>query len=371
VHHIATEGLGTLYGETDAGPVTFGPVMAYVWAVLAAIQPAFATVTDASDPAIRALMKTPATLADFGIAVLIVYALRDRSGWAAIACAAVLLHPVIFDVSAWWGQYESIFVLSGLGATIAAANGRNGLAASLVAVSLMTKPQAIPFVIPFAAWFYATGGFRELVRTAAIGLGVIVVLWLPFIPNGGPAGYLENVRGYSTGVFAILSLNAWNPWWIVQEIAAGGLFVRDDIAVVGPITFRHIGYAVTFLLSAVIGIAIIRDPRPERLVVGLAASVMTFFTFMTQMHERYSYAAVVMILLLFYERRIRGAWEVLGFLVMLNLFAAVPAGPEMQLAFPGHGPLTILGSIVLTGCTVYLVWLAARPSPNAAVADLP
>jgi hypothetical protein len=229
----------------------------------------------------------------------------------------------------------------------------------------MTKPQAIPFVIPFAAWFYATGGIRELGRTAAIGLAVIVVLWLPFIPYGGPADYLQSIRDYSSGVFAILSLNAWNPWWIVQEVAAGGLFVRDDIAVIGPITFRHIGYAVTALLSVAIGLAIIRDPRPERLIVGLAASVMTFFTFMTQMHERYSYAAVVLVLLLFYERRIRGVWEVLGFFVMLNLFAAVPAGREMQLAFPGHGPLTVLGSLVLTACSVYLVWLATGPSPRS------
>ena len=69
-----------------------------------------------------------------------------------------MLHPVVFYVSAWWGQYDSIFVLSGLGALVAALNGRNGLAAALLAVSLMTKPQAIPFLVPFAAWFWATGG---------------------------------------------------------------------------------------------------------------------------------------------------------------------------------------------------------------------
>jgi hypothetical protein len=34
--------------------------MAYIWATLAAVQPAFRTVTDASDPAISALMKLPA-----------------------------------------------------------------------------------------------------------------------------------------------------------------------------------------------------------------------------------------------------------------------------------------------------------------------
>ena len=91
VHHIATEGLSTLYEGTDAGPVTFGPVMAYIWALLATIQPAFATVTDASDPAIRALMKLPASLADIGLAALVAYALRDRPRWAAVGAAVVLL----------------------------------------------------------------------------------------------------------------------------------------------------------------------------------------------------------------------------------------------------------------------------------------
>ena len=42
--------------------------MAYVWGVLAAIEPAFRTVTDSADPWIRSLMKIPASLADLGIA---------------------------------------------------------------------------------------------------------------------------------------------------------------------------------------------------------------------------------------------------------------------------------------------------------------
>ncbi|MBA2757120.1 MAG: hypothetical protein H0U37_06725 [Chloroflexi bacterium] len=78
VHHIATSGLGKLYDGTEAGPVTFGPVMAYVLSLLSSVQPAFANVTDAGDPAIRALMKVPASLADLGLAALVAFALRDR-----------------------------------------------------------------------------------------------------------------------------------------------------------------------------------------------------------------------------------------------------------------------------------------------------
>jgi hypothetical protein len=132
------------------------------------------------------------------------------------------------------------------------------------------------------------------------------------------------------------------------------------------VSFRQVGLVVTVVLWVIIGLGLLRDPRPERLILALAASVMTYFTFMTQMVQWYSYAAVVIVLLLFYERRIRLAWEVLGFVVMLNLFAAVPVTPELTPVLPAHGPLTILGAIVMTGCTVYLLWLATTDSMLAA-----
>jgi Gpi18-like mannosyltransferase len=360
VHHIATRGFGTLYGETAAGPVTFGPVMGYVWALLAAVQPAFGSVTDAGDPAIRVLMKLPATIADFGIAAVLWFAWQSRPRWAAIAVAVIMLHPVVFYVSAWWGQYESIYVLTGLAAVAAAGKGRNGLAAALIAVSVMTKPQAIPFLLPFAAWFWATGGPREVARAMVIGAAVIAVLWLPFIPAGGPLGYIDNVREYSSGVFGILSLRAWNPWWIVQEVAAGGEFIRDDIPVLGPLTLRHVGYAITGVLSLIIAAAILRDPTPRRLVLGLAASVLVFFTFMTQMHERYAYAAFVLLLLALDDRWIRWIWAAFGTLLMLDLFSAAPATAALQQALLRVPWLALVGSVAMTAVTIATLLLAVR-----------
>ena len=113
--------------------------MAYIWGVLAAIEPAFRTITDSSDPGIRVLMKVPASLADLGLAVLMVYAFRARPMWAVIAAAIVLLHPAVIDVSAWWGQYESIYLLTALAALVFALNGRNGLAAVALALCVMTQ----------------------------------------------------------------------------------------------------------------------------------------------------------------------------------------------------------------------------------------
>ncbi len=345
--------------------------MAYVWGLLAAVQPAFQTVTDASDPAIRALMKTPASVADIGLALLVAFALRDRPHWAVIGAAAIALHPAVIDISAWWGQYESIYMLSALAAVICAVHGRNGLAAALLAVALMTKPQVIPFLAPFAAWFWATGGWRGLLRAAAIGLAVIVVLWLPFLAAGGPANYLQNLAEYQGEIFNILSLRAWNLWWLVQSLFAGGGFVADDVAFLGPLTLRHVGYVLTGLLSLLVAVAILRDPRPRTLILGLAAATLVAFCFLTSMHERYAYGALVFLMLLIPEARVRWLGIAFGVVFTLNLLAAVPPTPQIAAWLPVDGWLGIVGSVAMLAITAACVVLVRGLSRDGLELGLP
>src|SRR5215207_6786255 len=107
VHGIAVGGWQNAYDQN----LSFLPVMAWIWGILAAIEPAFRTVVDSSDPQIRSLMKVPATLADLGLAATVAWWFRDRLAVAIAAAAAILLWPATWYVSAWWGQYESIYVL--------------------------------------------------------------------------------------------------------------------------------------------------------------------------------------------------------------------------------------------------------------------
>ena len=125
----------------------------------------------------------------------------------------------------------------------------------------MTKPQALPFLIPFAAWFLARGGVAGLARASAIGVAVIAILWLPFAVEAGPLNYLRNIAAYQDDVFSVLSARAWNVWWLLQEIGAGGQMASDRGAVLGPITFRHIGYLLAGLVSLYVGVKVYRDPQ--------------------------------------------------------------------------------------------------------------
>jgi Gpi18-like mannosyltransferase len=347
VRGIAQGGLAHAYDQH----LSFPPVMAYIWGLLAAVEPGFRTAADSADLTIRVLMKLPPTLADFGLAVLVGYALRDRPRWAVTGSVACLLHPAVFYVSAWWGQYESIYVVFALGATVVAINGRNGWAAALIALSLMTKPQALPMVVPFAAWFWATGGWRGLVRTGAIGAAVIVVLWLPFLAADGPSNYLRGVAEYQNEKYAALSIWGWNVWWLVQEAAAPGKFVSDSVTIIGPVTLRHLGLAVTALLELVVALAVIRDPRPKTLIVALAASVLVAFSFLTTMHERYSYAALVFLLLLIPDPRWRWLSLAFGIVLTVNLLTAAPATPEIHSLVRATDLPGIVGSIAMLAVT--------------------
>ena len=84
---------------------------------------------------------------------------------ALASMAAVLLWPVTWYVSAWWGQYESRS--PAVLAVLAARADRPGLVAVLVTVSLMTKPQAVPFLVPFGAWAWRPRGCSGRANTSS------------------------------------------------------------------------------------------------------------------------------------------------------------------------------------------------------------
>jgi hypothetical protein len=353
VHGIAVDGWGNAYNQN----LSFPAVMAWVWGTLAAIEPAFRTVTDSSDPAIRALMKVPASLADLGIAAAVGWWFRDRP-WAALAAvAAILLWPVTWYVSAWWGQYESIYVLPAVLAVLAARARLPALVAVLVAISLMTKPQALPFAVPFAAWFLATEGIRGTIKASVIGLVTALILWLPFLAANGPVNYLGNLGEYQNGIFQFLSIRAWNPWWAIQVLGAGGDFVVDSTPVLGPLTFRQIGFGLAAVFSLFVFIGVYRRPSARTLALGLAASSLVAFVCLTQMHERYAYPAFVFLLMAVNSRFLLAVWGVFSVALLANLVVAIPP-PELTL--PDTTPASLLGAAVITLVAVIAVLLTGR-----------
>jgi hypothetical protein len=362
VHGIATRPFGHAYDQD----LSFLPVMVYVWGLLAAVEPAFRTATTAADEAIRVIMKSPAVIADVGLGALVAFHLRATPRWALLGAALVLFHPAVIDVSAWWGQYESVYVVFGVAAFVLAVRGHSLWAAAVLALALMTKPQALPFAVPFAAWFLARDGWAGALRAAAVGAVLIVLLWLPFLADGGVQGYARNLATYQGDIFAFLSLRAWNLWWLVQGMLGGGSFVGDQAAILGPITFRHVGYAMALIGELTVFALAYRARTPRALALGLAAGVLVAFCLLTTMHERYAYGALVFLPLAFPDRRVLALTVAFGIAFTLNVLAAIPPTPTIGATVPIGGPMGEIGSLAMLailGATFELLRREAAPVP--------
>jgi Gpi18-like mannosyltransferase len=213
VHQLAT---GLPLGEAYRLDLSFPPVMVYVVWALAHVVPAFGTAVDTGDLTARIAIKLPAAAADIGLALGVAYLLRARPRWAIGAALAVAFIPLTWYVSAWWGQFESIYVLLGLVAAILVLADHPILAAAALGLAVMTKPQALPFLVPFVAYALGSYGWRRAVVLGLVTGAVAAATWLPFLADGGPERYLGNLGQYQDGPFAVLSLRAWNAWWLIQ-----------------------------------------------------------------------------------------------------------------------------------------------------------
>jgi Gpi18-like mannosyltransferase len=323
--------------------------------LIAAIDPMFKTMSNAGDPLAIVLLKAPGVLADLALAAGVLYALREKPGWAVTAATFVLIHPAFWYVSTVWGQSESVYVLAALVAFLLVLADRDSLAGAALAVAILTKPQAAALLIPFAAWFLATRGPMGLAKSALVGIVTGVLIWLPFLAAGGPANYVTILVHYQTAQFSVLSYGAWNMWWPVQSLGSGGGAASDLQAIWGPITFRFVGLALAAFLGSVVGFRVWRDRQPRTLALGLGAASLVAFTFLTTMHERYSFGALIFLVLLIAESRIRLLLAVFSVVFTLNVIAAVPASPELRSLVPLTGGIGIAGSIAMVVITLAVI----------------
>jgi dolichyl-phosphate-mannose-protein mannosyltransferase len=338
---IGAHGLGRAYDQ----PISFPPVMPWIWWLLGIVAPGLLSPAP-GDPAAVALLKLPATIADFGIAAIVGWNLRARPGWAVAAALAVLLVPVTWYISAWWGQFESLYVLPMLTAWALLGRGHRGWAAVAIGIGLMTKPQALPLAVPFAAYYLREAGLRGSLRAALIAAASALVLWLPFIGAGGPGNYLRALADY-TSQFSVLSLRAWNPWWMLQELGGGGQLVADNVPIVGPVTLRWLGIAIFGVLASVTFLWVWRSAGPQALALGLAATSLAAFIGLTTMHERYAYPAIVFLVLAWPSRIAVVGWAILAIALSLNLVAAVPPSGGPGAWIPVGGAVGIAGSLAI------------------------
>ena len=330
-HAASTRGVAQMYGVGGTPPerrlhdwggwqatVNYPPVALYELAVVGWVYgTAFPGFPDSA--LLTAAVKSLPLLAEGAIAWLLFLTLRrilpDRPAAARYAALAFWLNPATVMATPVLGYVDALFALPALGALVAAAAGSAGLAGSLLALAVLTKPQAV-FIAPVVGLALlgraASRPPGSVLKAAGIaagcGLAMSAVVLAPILAAGAWPNFVQAMRSFER--HDMLSGQAANLWWIVTyvmraiyavtEMGPAGAFlspVRRPLAIT---TIVQLGYpnprvAATLLTLAAMawGLWVGRRVRDLPRLALLGAWVgYAYFMLSVQVHENHFYLVV-------------------------------------------------------------------------------
>lgn len=331
------------------------------------------------------LVKLPAIVGDGLLIVGAVRLSRDlgASARAQVVLAALLaIAPMTWLDSAVWGQVDSVGTAVMLFAVSSLVRGSTARGAALAALAAVIKPQ-FGILIPVVALLAIVRARREgdpwAVAVAALaGAATIALAALPF--GLTIVDVLFKVFD-AAGGYAYLSVNAWNPWALIEvggrSIVSGTGWASDldPLPLVGA---PGVALGTAALLGALgAGLARLRRDRAATTVAVLAFFAIAFFVLPTRVHERYLYPAIPLTLVLaaaFPRWRpiaaivslhfLANGWGVLTFDYLKN-----PGLPDLgPLEAALHTPSAVVAGAVASALALFLA-LSATFGRDAADTD--
>ncbi len=291
---LAHGGPHALYTDTSGRNfpvVDYPPGYLYVlWAIGVGLRNA-CDCTPAHDLVLKAAIKAPAILADFGVAAL-AYAIAARAydrRRAFFVAASLLLLPPLWLVSAYWGQVDSVATLF-LVATLALwTAGGSTLAWIVLAATVLIKPQSIAIApVLFAATLRRTRSLPGLAAGAIAGVALAYLSALAFTTSHEFTSVMRwlLVR-YVNGVdkYPNNSSGAFNIYTIM------GRFFQSDASRFLGLPLRTWGTALLSLVLIAIACKtwtlVRRGPAQRHVLAAAFIALVALFMLMTRMHERY------------------------------------------------------------------------------------
>ena len=344
---------------------------------------------DPAGPLWMILLKLPAILADCGIGWLIGRLARWRGNplWPV---AGIAFNPALIYLSAWWGQFESVYMLAVLAALTNALDGHNWRAGLWLGAGLMIKLQAA-VVVP--AILLALFAKREsLARLPLSAARFVAGVALPSIAGLAPYALTGQIELVLLRLIALVSgpgwltVNALNFWYLVT-LGAGNWGFNQPLTWpdTAPIFLHVSAHSVGWILLAVWSVAVIIPATLHRRENGAGCGIILhtvallylgIFLWPTQAHERYAFGAVVM--LAASAAAVPSCWRsiVLYLLATLahgyNLVWSAPFSAVIQDGFAYRRGTGVVGAVAILGIAVWGFWLLVKagrePPPSRAAA---
>jgi len=227
-------------------------------------------------------------------------------GW--LSTAVILLNPAFIYDGAVWGQVDSIFSTLLVGAIVTLAHNSWRYAGLLCSLAVLTKPQAlvlVPYVLISAALL---GGRRAVWKGVLAASATLLSILSPFLITGRIHGVFNSYLNH-IGAYPELTINAYNGWWFICELAAEtcktaipGSIILNAASIFSVIIFILLYIILLIIINyklkyaSTLSLASLRlKARLEILLVGSAIIYSSLFTVSVQMHERYLYPAIALL----------------------------------------------------------------------------
>jgi hypothetical protein len=336
--------------------INYGPVTVFELAAVGHLYKAWKP-RFANTKVFTAAVKTPMLLADLGLTLLCVWAVRRRypaltrrACWAGLA---YWLNPGVLMIGAVLGYIDPLFAFPSVAAVVAAAAGHPAIGAGLLMLGVLSKPQALLVapVLVVAAWRvgqrvqagHRGSGLRAvdwgwaLAQAGRLALGAAattLVVFSPYLAAGSVRNMLLPFQFF--GHQPMLSAYAANFWWLVTYVMRAayevhgmgfvGAFLPPVKRILDVPTLIWLGYpnprpwaTLTVLAITLWAMWRARKASDLFLLAGLGAFIVhAYFMFAIAVHENHLYLAIPLLAL-----ASAGRPRYMGMLIAVSLIQAI------------------------------------------------
>ena len=288
------------------------------------------------------IMKLWPMLGDVICALALFYVFKKQSPKTGLVASALwMFNPSVIFNCAFWGQTDSIMCLLLLVSFIALEREKPILASILFALAGMTKYQCLFFTPLFLTELFVRYRISKMLKGIGAAAITVAAVFLPFmIGSKNPFLFLD-VYLKGQGTYPYCTLNAYNVYGIF------GLNWKEDS--IGTPSLYALSFVLVAVLIAFMIYCYVRAKRNSVWVMGFFF-MNTLFMFMTRMHERYQFVALIFILMAAIVHKNRGFFYCFaGISVITFLNQAIPMFSwRTEDSFFDHyyGTLMIIFSVV-------------------------
>ncbi|MEY8349107.1 hypothetical protein AALF16_12520 [Bacillus cereus] len=252
----------------------------------------------------------------------------------AILVTFLAFNPAVIVDGTIWGQVDMLHSILMVSAILLLISNPvwSGM---LYAVALLAKFQSIVIAPVFAIFFlkviFERKEFKQLFRYILGFCIPLLIFGCYFAAHGTFNAMLNQAYLSAVGTFPAVTVNAMNIWYYVIGTTPDML---DTIKILPHLNLKGVGLLLLSIAVALICIYVFFNRQSNTLVLLKAATFICFAFFMlpTEMHERYSFPALVFaVFVLLYDVKWTGIVFGLTVTIFLNLVMVLYTSPNTNM----------------------------------------